>query len=260
VVDRVETHESRSGAENVATFRMNVGSRDQSWGEGSLESLTSDVTDAGTVQVVELRYQQGGSKGSRSGRGGGGGGGCSLVGVSSDSEDYNALDGLCMDLHDDSWGGGTDSTTTATDMDGGGEGGGYAHITSARGVRVAGGGKNKTHTTRHHRKQHQHHEKTASLYAPAVEADMDALVMSSDSGGDEVPPVPTIVGGSSRIVPTKLIICSRGRTPTNYVSELPLSIGNMHSACVSKQNRLANYLLRHTPLTNTRAPFAQFCL
>jgi hypothetical protein len=191
VVDRVETHESRSGttaaAENVATFRMNVGSRDQSWGEGSLESLTSDDTDAGTVQVVELRYQQGGSKGSRSGRdggGGGGGGGGSLVGASSDSGDYDALDGLSMDSHDDSWGGGTDSTTTATDTDGGGEGGGYAHMTSARGVRVAGGGK-KTHTTRHRRKQHQQHEKTASLYAPAVEADMDALVMSSDSGGDE---------------------------------------------------------------------------
>ena len=69
--------------------------------------------------------------------------------------------------------------------------------------------------------------------------------------GPADPPVPTIVGGSSRI--------SRGRTPTNYVSELPLSVGNLHSACVSKQNRLANTLLRHTPLPITLRPL-YFCL
>ena len=71
------------------------------------------------------------------------------------------------------------------------------------------------------------------------------------ASGPADPPVPTIVGGSSRI--------SRGRTPTNYVSELPLSVGNLHSACVSKQNRLANTLLRHTPLPITLRPLF-FCL
>ena len=71
--------------------------------------------------------------------------------------------------------------------------------------------------------------------------------------GPADPPVPTIiVGGSSRI--------SRGRTPTNYVSDLlPLSVGNLHSTCVSKQHRLANTLLRHTPLPIILRPLF-FCL
>ena len=88
-----------------------------------------------------------------------------------------------------------------------------------------------------------------------------ALKTGPAPGPADLPVVPTIVGGSSRIVPTtKLLICSRGRTPTNYVSELLLSVGNLHSACVSKQNRLANALLRHTPLPNTRALRSLFCL
>ena len=80
--------------------------------------------------------------------------------------------------------------------------------------------------------------------------------------GPADPPVPTIVGGSPRIVPTTMVslICSHGRTPTNYVSELPLSVGNLPSVCVSKQNRLVNYLLRYTPLPNTRALRSLFCL
>ena len=81
---------------------------------------------------------------------------------------------------------------------------------------------------------------------------LHAYVLALKTGpapGPADPPVPTIVGGPSRIVPTT--ICSRGRTPTNYVSELPLSVGNVHTACFSKQNRLANWnsLLRHTPLS-----------
>ena len=82
---------------------------------------------------------------------------------------------------------------------------------------------------------------TTIRYVSNVTTDQDLLhayalaLKTGPAPGPADPPVPTIVGGSSRIVPTKLLICSRGRTPTNYVSELPLSVGNLHSACVSKQ-------------------------
>ena len=98
---------------------------------------------------------------------------------------------------------------------------------------------------------------TTIRYVSNATTDQDLLhayalaLKTGPAPGPADPPVPTIVGGSSRI--------SRGRTPTNYVSELPLSVGNLHSACVSKQNRLANTLLRHTPLPITLRPLF-FCL
>ena len=80
---------------------------------------------------------------------------------------------------------------------------------------------------------------TTIRYVSNATTDQDLLhayalaLKTGPAPGPADPPVPTIVGGSSRIVPTT--ICSRGRTPTNCVSELPLSVGNLHSACVSKQ-------------------------
>ena len=79
---------------------------------------------------------------------------------------------------------------------------------------------------------------TTIRYVSNATTDQDLLhayalaLKTGPAPGPADPPVPTIVGGSSRIVPTT--ICSRSRTP-NYVSELPLSVGNLHSACVSKQ-------------------------
>ena len=81
---------------------------------------------------------------------------------------------------------------------------------------------------------------TTIRYVSNATTDQDLLhayalaLKTGPAPGPADPPVPTIVGGSSRIVPTNTI-CSRGRTPTNCVSELPLSVGNLHSACVSKQ-------------------------
>ena len=84
---------------------------------------------------------------------------------------------------------------------------------------------------------------TATIrYVSNTTTDQDLLhayalaLKTGPAPGPADPPVPTIVGGSSRIVPTTICSSSRGRTPTNYVSELlPLSVGNLHSACVSKQ-------------------------
>ena len=81
---------------------------------------------------------------------------------------------------------------------------------------------------------------TTIRYVSNATTDQDLLhayalaLKTGPAPGPADPPVPTIVGGSFRIVPTT-ICSSRGRTPTNCVSELPLSVGNLHSACVSKQ-------------------------